>query len=522
MTSIQEAISVANQYFENVPQFSLTQRSVSRRAILLGGLGVSALPLLAACSGAAATPTAAPAATTAPAPTTAAAKPTTAPATAPTTAPTTAATAAPTTAPAAAATAAPTVAPTAQAAASIAKVGGKVSVIASWGGNEQDSFMAMVKPWEDQSGATVEYTGTRDLQAVLATRVKGGNPPDLAGLPSPGVMDQYASQGKLVDLTSVVDMATMKQQYSSDWLTLGQAAGKQVGIFIKADIKGLIWYDVQNFSKAGYQIPKSWADLMTLSQKIAGTGTTPWSIGLESGAASGWPAADWLQDIVLRQAGPEVYDAWYKGTQKWASPEIKQAWTTWGDIVANAKMVYGGKQYMLATNFGSAADPVFDTPPKAYLHHQSSFITTNIEKDFPKLKPVIDFNFFPFPDITTQYTGAVQGSGDLFGMFNSTPQSTSLIKWLTTPEAQSIWVKRGGAISPNKLVSPDAYPDQISKESAQTLTGAKIVRFSADDLMPSSMENAMWKATLSYVGDPTSLDSILAHLDTVRGTAYKQ
>lgn len=496
-----------------------TRRSMTRRAALGGGFSVLAVSLLAACSQSAATPTAAPAApTTAPAaPTaaaTAAAKPTTAPTAAATAAPTAAATTAP--------SAAATTAPTAQASASIAKVGGKVSVIASWGGSEQASFMAMVKPWEDQSGATVEYTGTRDLTSILATRVKGGNPPDLAGLPSPGVMAQYASAGKLVDLSSILDMTAMKQQYASDWLTLGQANSKQVAIFVKADIKGLIWYDVDNFNKAGYQIPKTWADLMTLSTKIAGSGTTPWSIGLESGASSGWPGADWLQDIVLRQAGPEVYDAWYKGTQKWTSPEIKKAWTTWGDIVANAKMVYGGKQYMLSTNFGSAADPLFQTPPKAYLHHQSSFIATNIEKDFPKLKPMTNFNFFPFPDISTQYSGAVQGSGDLFGMFNKTPQSTSLIKWLTTPEAQVIWVKRGGAISPNKLVSLASYPDQISKESAQTLTGAKIVRFSADDLMPGTMEDAFWKGILAYVGDPTTLDSVLAHLDTVRSTAYKQ
>ena len=472
-----------------------------------------AAPLLAACSQSSATPTTAPSgqATTAPN-ATSAAQPTTAQPTTvsqPTTAPAaTAATSAP-----------PSAAPVAQSTTAAAKIGGTVSVLATWGGDEQDSFLAMVKPFEDQTGTKVEYTGTRDLNAVLDTRVKGGNPPDLAGLPGAGQMAQFAKEGKLVELSSILDMSAMKDQYAEDWLKLGQVDGKQVGILIKADVKGLIWYDPNNFTKAGYQIPKTWDDLMALSKKIADSGTTPWSIGLESGAASGWPAADWLQDIVLRQAGPEAYDKWSQGTLKWTSPEIKQAWTTWGQIVGNAKMVYGGKQYMLATNFGSAADPVFSSPPKAYLHHQSSFITTNIKKDFPSLKPVTDFNFFPFPDIATQYSGAVQGSGDLFGMFKNTPQASALIKYLTTPDAQAIWVKRGGALSPNKQVSLDVYPDQISKQSAQTLTGAKIVRFSADDLMPSGLEKAFWKATLDFISNPNRLDTILESLDKAQASA---
>ena len=502
---------------------------VTRRSLLGKGLAFAAIPLLAACG------QEAPTASTPAAPAATAGAASTQPAAAPTTAPTAASTASTASAsPSAAAAASPSAAattattPAAQAAGTpaqsstpLAQIGGSVNVIATWASDEQDSFLAMCKPFEDQTGVKVQYTSSRDLNAILTTRVKAGNPPELAGLPGAGVMAQFAKDSKLVDLSSILDMDAMKKQYSSDWLTLGQAGGKQVGIFIKADVKGLIWYDVENFKKGEYEIPKTWDDLITLSKKIAGTGTTPWSVGLESGAASGWPAADWLQDIVLRQSGPEVYDAWSKGTQKWTSDELKKAWTTWGTIVADPKMVYGGSQYMLATNFGSAADPLFTDPPKAYLHHQSSFIATNIQKDYPKLKPITDFNFFPFPDIGTQYAGAVQGSGDLFGMFKNTPQAAGLIKWLTTPDAQEIWVKRGGAISPNKLVPLDAYPNQIAKASAQTLTGANIVRFSADDLMPSAMEDAMWKATLDYVKDPSKLDSILANLDKTQADAYK-
>ena len=402
------------------------------------------------------------------------------------------------------------------------QIGGTVSVLATWGGDEQESFLAMVKPFEDQTGVQVQYEGTRDLNAVLTTRVQGGNPPDVAGLPGPGQMAELARAGRLVDLGGVLEQDAMKSDYAEDWLKLAQVDGKQVGIFIKSALKGLIWYNPKAFSQAGYQVPKSWDELMALSQRIADSGTTPWCIGLESAASSGWPATDWLEDIVLRQAGPDVYDQWHRGEIKWTSPQIKQAWETWGRIVADEKMVFGGRQGVLATAFGDAGNPLFSSPPRCYLHHQASFITDFFVKANPGVKPVDDFNFFGFPDIDPKYAGAVEAGGDLFGMFKDTPQARALMRYLSSPAAQEIWVKRGGALSPNKKVALESYPDPLAKQAAQLLIGAKIVRFDASDLMPEAMNAAFWKATLDYVNNPGSLDSILANLDRVQADAYKK
>lgn len=398
-------------------------------------------------------------------------------------------------------------------------LGGTVNVIAAWGGDEQASFLAMVKPFEDQTGVKVQYEGTRDLNAVLTTRVQGGNPPELAGLPGPGQMAQFAKAGKLVDLGNILDMNAMRDEYPDSFLKLAQVDGKQVGIFIKAALKGPIWYNPKQFTAKGYTIPKTWDELITLSKKIADSGTTPWCIGFESGAASGWPGTDWLEDIVLRQAGPDVYDSWWQGKTKWTSPDIKKAWQTWGTIVADSKMVLGGKSAMLATAFGDSGNPMFSNPPKCYMHHQASFITDFFVKANPSLKSGEDFNFFMTPDIDSKYSGAVTGAGDLFGMFKDTPQARALMNYLTTPAAQAIWVKRGGALSPDKKVTD--YPDKISADSAKALTSAKIFRFDASDLMPEAMNAAFWKAVLDYANDPTKLDSILTSLDKVQADSYK-
>jgi alpha-glucoside transport system substrate-binding protein len=402
------------------------------------------------------------------------------------------------------------------------RIGGTVTVMAEWGGNEQETFMAMVKPFEDRTGVRIQYEGTRDLNAILTTRVQGGNPPDVAGLPGPGQMAEFARQGKLIDLTAVLD-SSVKDQYSEDWLKLGQVDGKQVGIFIKVALKGPIWYNAREFPKvSGGKTPQTWDELMSLSRQIADSGTAPWCLSLESSATSGWPGTDWIEDIVLRQAGPETYDKWYQGQVKWTSPEIKKAWQTWGEIVANDKMVFGGKQTMLTLNFGEGGNAMFASPPRCYMHHQASFITDFFTKAYPNLKPVEGFNFFPFPTIDQKYAGAHEVAGDLFGMFKDTPQARALMQYLTTPEAQEIWVKRGGAISPNKKVALSSYPDEIARKMAETLTTAKTVRFDASDLMPEAMNNAFFKAVLDYVQNPGNLDSILSGLDRVQTDAYKR
>ncbi len=168
-------------------------------------------------------------------------------------------------------------------------IGGTVTVLGVWGGNELDSFNAMIKPFEDQTGIQVQFEGTRDLNAVLTTRVQGGNPPDLAGLPGPGQLREFAKAGKLIPLNDVLDMNLMSTQYDPGFLQLATVNNKLYGIFTKGSVKSLVWYNPKAFDAAGYKVPTTWEELQALEQQIIGNGATPWCIGLESGAASGWP-----------------------------------------------------------------------------------------------------------------------------------------------------------------------------------------------------------------------------------------
>lgn len=401
------------------------------------------------------------------------------------------------------------------------QIGGTVTVLGVWGGAELESFRAMVRPFEEATGVRVEFEGTRDLNAVLTTRIQGGNPPDVAGLPGPGQMAEFARGGALVALDDVVDLSTMREQYADSWLELGSVDDRLYGVFVKAALKGLIWYNKPVFEQAGYTIPRTWDELLALTDRIAQGGRTPWCIGLESGAASGWPATDWIEDIVLRTAGPAVYDQWYRHEISWTDPRIRDAWQQFGRIATNPRYVFGGRQGVLATNFGESPNPLFTDPPGCYLHHQATFIQDFITRQYPNLTPGEDFDFFAFPQIDPQLGQAAEVAGDLFGMFRDTPQARALIRYLTTPEAQAIWVRRGGALSPNRRVSLDDYPDVLSRRAAEILTSAEIARFDASDLMPEAVNSAFWRGTLDYIQTPNRLDEILSNIERVAREAYR-
>jgi alpha-glucoside transport system substrate-binding protein len=409
---------------------------------------------------------------------------------------------------------------TAAATAAGGQIGGSVSIVAVWSGgtdpkSEEFAFRSVLKPFTDATGVAINYTSTRDINAVLTTGVASGNLPDIAGLPGPGKVLDLANQGVLKPLEEVIDVPA----YVAD--TPGASAlqvnGKQYAEFFKGSIKGLIWYDPKIYTGG---VPTSWDDLQTKATAALANlpNTKEWCIGLQSGPGSdGWPGTDWIEDFVLRQSGPTVYDAWVAGKQKWTSTEIKSAWQEFGKAVSSA---YGDPTSIDGTNFGDTGNQLFKTPPGCLFTHQASFITSFFDKGTAGIKAGTDYDFFPMPDLNPANAGAVTGGGDLLGMFNDTPQAKALMKYLITPEAQAIWPKLGGAISGSKSVSPDVYPDDISKKSAAALSSAKIFRFDGSDAMPVAMSDAFLKGILDFVKDQSKLDSILSNLDTVQTSAY--
>ena len=397
-----------------------------------------------------------------------------------------------------------------------------VTVLGIWTGAEAEAFNKMIAPFESETGIKVEFTGTRDLSAILTTQVEAGNPPDVSALPNPGQMIEFAKAGKLVDLSTFMDMEVLGNDFSPTWLDLGSFKSKLHGMFISANLKSLVWYSPKAFAAAGYTEPTTWEEMIALSDKMVADGKTPWAIGLESGAASGWAGTDWIEDIMLRTVEPEVYDLWVKHGISWLNDRVQRAFELFGQIALNEKYVYGGPNAVLTINFGDSPDALFTSPPNAYMHRQATFIKGFILGRFPSLVPGEDFSFFPFPPIDPQYGTPALGAADMVVMFNDTPEARAFMKYVVSPEAQEIWVAETGVLSANKRVNPTAYPDDLTRKAAKILSEASTFRFDGSDLMPSAVgAGSFWTGILDYVsGIP--LMNVLMTIETTALDAYRK
>lgn len=400
---------------------------------------------------------------------------------------------------------------------------GSVEVLGVWGGSELESFQAMVAPWEEETGGQMNFTGTRDLTAILTTRIQAGNAPDVAILPNPGLMQQYASEGELVALNDLIDTNVINAQYPEAWVDLGTVDGNLYAIFMKAANKAMVWYNPATFNDNGWATPGTWDEMIQLSDDIVAAGGTPpapWAMGVESGAATGWPGTDWIAQIFLSQNGGDVYDQWLNHDIPWTDDRIREAWDWWGNIVFSDGYLPGGAATVLSTNFQDAAYWPFQDPAQAAMYYEGDFVQGFITSQFPDAESGTDYDFFPFPTINAEYEGAVTGGADLVVVFNDTPTVRSFVSYLAMADAQQIWVERGGFTSVNTEVPLDAYPGEIARASAEQLLDASLFRFGAGDSMPAAVQTAWWTGIQEYLQDRDSLDQILEQLEEVAASAY--
>lgn len=381
--------------------------------------------------------------------------------------------------------------------------------------------MKVIAPFEEKTGVKINYTGTRDV-ALVMSRVRAGNPPDFYISPLPSVTSEFAKENYLVALDSFMDMDQLKAAYAPDWLSLASSNDHLYGIFGPVSIKSLVWYSPAQFAAKGYTVPTTWDEMIALSDKIAADGTTPWSIAMGSGDATGWPGTDWVEDIMLRTVGAEVYDQWVNHEIPWTDPRVKKAWETFGQIGLNEKYVFGGASGELSIDFGDGGDAVYTNPPNAYMHRMALFLYDYVRKHFPDLKPETDLDFFMLPSIDPQFGNPALSAGEMLIMFNDKPANREFMNYWAGVDAQKEIVVSFGRLSANSQVPMEVYNDPLLKKAAEFLTKADAVRFDGSDLMPSAIgAGTFWKGMVDYInGKP--LDDVLAAIEESAVDAYKK
>lgn len=386
----------------------------------------------------------------------------------------------------------------------------QVTVLGVVIGEQQKKLEQALAPFEEETGIKVVYEGTDAFATLLPIRVESGNAPDIAMFPQPGLMLDLAKEGQLVPLETFMAKSNLQEAYSDDWLKLATLDGQIYGVWYRAAVKSLVWYNPEVFKSAGYEIPQTWQEMMALSDKIVAEGKVPWCLGIESGDATGWVATDWVEDIMLRTAGGEVYDEWVTHKIPFNDPRVKNAVTKFGEIARNDKYVLGGHIGVISTPFGDSPNPLLENPPGCYLHRQASFIASFFPEN---VKLGEDVDIFPLPPINPEFGNSVLVAGDVFAMFNDTPEARKLMEYLASKKPHEIWAKLGGYISPHQQVSLDVYPDEITKRQAEILLNADLIRFDASDLMPGAVgTGTFWSGMVDYVGG-SDVDTVLDNIE---------
>lgn len=398
--------------------------------------------------------------------------------------------------------------------------GQTLKVAAVWTGSEQQNFLSVLEQFDKLTGAQTTFVPTGDsVSTFLGTKIQGGAAPDVAFLPQPGVLAQFAKAGWLKPVSPAVD-AELTENFSAGWKKLGSYEGKQYGVYFKAANKSTVWYSTKTFEQAGVSTPPStWADLLKDAQTISDSGVTPVSIG----GADGWTLTDWFENIYLSQAGPDLYDKLTKHQIPWTDPSVAKALTTLGQLFGKPNLVAGGTGGALQTDFTTSVDHVFANPVKAGMVYEGDFVATVISNETHATIGT-DAKFFPFPAVDGGQPPVVSG-GDAAVALKDSPGAQALLQYLASPDAAKVAAQLGGFLSPNKTLDLSAYPNDTQRGIAKSLVqSGDNFRFDMSDQTPAAFGGTKgqgeWKDLQDFLANPADVAGAQQRLEADAAKAF--
>lgn len=361
---------------------------------------------------------------------------------------------------------------------------------------EADRLIASWTDFETCTGIKINYQGTRDFEESIAQLAAGGNAPDIGIVPQPGLVNLLATNGYLEPAPAEVE-ANVDEFWSPDWKAYGTIDGTFYGAPMLASVKGYIWYSPAEFADKGYQIPETLDELMTLTETIAAEGDhLPWCAGLESGGATGWPGTDWVEDMVLRLHGPEVYDQWVKHEIPFNDGRIVEAFDAAGEYLLNPDFI--DVQSLITTPFQDGGLPILDGT--CSLHHQASFYEVNWGEDVVVAEDG-DVYAFLMPPAAAEDGLAVTGGGETVVAFKASDAITAVLAHMSSDTFANLRVEQGGSVSANNGVDASSASSPLLVQTIEILQDPNATfRYDGSDLMPGAVgANSFWKGVVSWV-----------------------
>jgi alpha-glucoside transport system substrate-binding protein len=402
--------------------------------------------------------------------------------------------------------------------------GQKLTIWGPWReGGDQEQFLTVLAYFEDATGVDVEYGSSENYEQQAQIDAAAGSSANITFLPQPGLLADMASKGYLVPLADGMrERVENEFAAGSSFVALGTYNNPDgeptfYAVPYKSDLKSLVWYSPDNFADAGYEVPETYEDLKALTEQMVADGNTPWCIGLGSGGATGWPATDWIEDIMLRMNSPEDYDAWVSNELKFNDPKVVAAIEEFGWFAKDEQKVAGGTAAVGTTDFRESPLGLFSVPPACYMHHQASFIPSF----FPEGTELgTDADFFYFPSSSEKDLGnPVLGAGVEATITKDSPAAHAFIDFLMNPISNEVWMAQSGFLSAMKAANTDTYGNDTLKGEGEILLSATTFRFDASDLMPGAVgAGSFWTGMVDFIGGKSAqevADQIQASWDAI-------
>jgi alpha-glucoside transport system substrate-binding protein len=382
------------------------------------------------------------------------------------------------------------------------------------GSKQESGFKAEVDAWAAENDVEIEYSQTGNFNQLINTRVQGNDPPDVAFFPQPGIMQDFAEEGSLADLSDVIPQEDLDGLIQGA-LETGQVDGAQYAIPMSINVKSIV-FSPPEFEEQ-YEIPQTLDDLVALSDEIASGGdVAPWCFGIESEAATGWPATDWVENLILIQQGSDFYNQWVNHEVPFNAPEVQEALETMEQLLLEEGKTNGGRNSIAANNFLTAGNPLFDDPPGCYMFRQGNFVAD--EGGFPEeVLANLDeeVRVFPMPGETPE-DKPVLGGGDLVGIFSQDNEAAQeLVQFLASPEfGTNGYGETGAWISPNTEFDTSVFPNETIRSIAEIAYESTEFVFDGSDQMPGEVgSGSFWREMIAWISGGQEIPATLENIE---------
>ncbi|WP_420452198.1 ABC transporter substrate-binding protein [Ilumatobacter sp.] len=392
---------------------------------------------------------------------------------------------------------------------------GSIEVFGPWLGADADAFADSVEGFVERTGIEVRYTGSLDVVSDLRGRLDGAlAPPDVAVIPQAGFVDDLAAQEAIVAFSD--DVATAVRADFPDSTLEVDDAGELRAFPYRTVVKSLVWHRPDLFAQRGWSVPRSLDELTALVELVeTSSDLAPWCFGVSSGDDTGWPATDWVEDLVVRRAGAEVYDEWRRGERGFSDPAIRSAHEEFADLVLSGGRSAGGATRVLGTELGSIPGPLLDDEPGCAMFKQASFATVWFDDDV-EIGPDGDVDVFVLPGVDPDAPAPIIVGNDSVVQFVDADAVDRLVAYLASPEGAAAWARRGGYLSSRSSIDVDRYHQPEDRRLARLLAQRRTMRPDASDGFASSYRDEVLERTTAWIAGAIELDELVADLDGAR------